>query len=60
MKNHTGTHVLNFALQRVLEEVNQKGRDKIYDYDTMFSTVFLKDRSLLLIECVLILQQTRG
>lgn len=25
MKNHTGTHVLNFALQRVLEEVNQKG-----------------------------------
>jgi len=25
MKNHTGTHVLNYALQQVLQTVDQKG-----------------------------------
>lgn len=25
MKNHTGTHVLNYALQKILIDVDQKG-----------------------------------
>lgn len=25
MKNHTGTHVLNYALQKILVDVDQKG-----------------------------------